>query len=170
MVDIAIALGFILSAPVIIDPGVHETSKGRFDLPVILEASVRKDCKEFHLWISADQGRTWKRYGQMDSEGTLFTVAVPKDGHYWFTVQTFYKGGWAAPPRIDGTEVDMKVYVNTARRTVIRKEIAGRVPQPLPLEGPIEIQMLKRNLEELHATVHQLRKRVAELEDNRGSK
>lgn len=130
MYDIAIAVGFLCATTVVLDHDVTVTRSRRFHVPVEADAEARKRVDSFRLWISEDNGKSWKRYGEMDAGGTRFTVVAPKDGHYWLAFQTAFKGGMLLPAKVDSAAVGIKVYVNAAGRTVIRKLEAVPDRQP----------------------------------------
>ena len=171
MTSIIFAIGLAYYSPVVLEPDVSESWSRAFQLPLAMNDNWRQKCESFRLWVSEDQGKTWKRHHEIAANGMSFPFTAPKDGHYWFALQIVLKDGKLNPPKVDSTSVNQKTYVNTMRRPVMRWHTVARpATPPAATDEPPTVHQLKRDVEELRTVVEQLRKRVAELEKERGPK
>lgn len=107
------------------------------------------------LFVSLDQGKTWKHAKDAKPTDGKFTYTAPKDGLYWFAVQTVLKDGKNEPEEKD-FDASLKLYVNQERKAV-RKPAKS-------------LEDLQREVEELQRTVAQLRRKIKALEDERKTK
>jgi hypothetical protein len=80
------------------------------------------------------------------------TFTAPRDGLYWFAVQTVRKDGRREPVNLDALAPVRKVYVNTERK---------------PVKAQKFYDELQREAEDLRKAVEQLQKRIKELESDR---
>jgi hypothetical protein len=171
--DILIAIGLALAPlPVSLEHGVHETQSRNFDLPVLVDDEYRKMCACIRLWFSEDRGKSWKQYQEISATGTRFSFKAPRDGHYWFILQTVTTNGQAEPPNVHKAIISQKVYVNQAKRLITRQQPEARLPLPLipKIEELTTVRQLRRESEETRTVVNQLRKRMSELENSRNQK
>ncbi|MBI3823907.1 MAG: hypothetical protein HY289_14660 [Planctomycetes bacterium] len=85
---------------------------------------TKGNVKQVKLYVSTDQGQTWKLTSTAMPEEKHFRFSAAQDGFYCFDVQTIDDQGNALPPGVDKLQTNLKVIVDTLAPTV-------RV-QPLP--------------------------------------
>ena len=87
------------------------THRKEFYIPVNVAEGYREKLTKMKLFVSSDQGRTWTLSGGIGPQGTRFTVRVPSDGEYWFTVQAVSIDGRESPADIAKSPPSLKVVV-----------------------------------------------------------
>jgi hypothetical protein len=100
--------------------------KGRnFRIPFNLNPEGRNRIKEVRLLVSQDSGYHWRPVSKTFPDHPTFTFRSPRDGEYWFAVQTLTVDGKVSP-RLDATvEPSLKVVVDTLRPSLL-VDPAGR--------------------------------------------
>jgi hypothetical protein len=90
-----------------------------FRIPFSVEPADRGRIKEVQLWVSTDQGKTWKAATKTTPEQAAFpTFRAPRDGEYWFAVRTLDTKDRLYPTDDDLVEPSMKVVVDTTPPTL----------------------------------------------------
>ena len=126
VVGLGLALAVGLAAPSFAQttagppPAKVVWSKARsFRFPVTLSSKTPGRVRELILYVSDDQGYTWKRSGKTTPETLEFQVRVSHDGEYWFAVQTVDVDGKLYPSgdkmRIEPT---LRVIVDSTKPTI----------------------------------------------------
>ena len=66
------------------------TNKARFRIPFRYDAAEmqRIGAKEIRLYLSVDQGNTWRLSRQSNPQAGRFDFEAPTPGEYWFAVRT----------------------------------------------------------------------------------
>jgi hypothetical protein len=122
----------------------------------------------YHIWLSQDRGKTWKRHATVEPDAGNYVFQSPRDGHYWLRIQSESKSGVLDPPTLDHTIETLKVYINARRLPVIRPQgEPGPSARQAATVPAAELQQLQREVKELRALVETLRKRIADLENDR---
>jgi hypothetical protein len=96
-----------------------------FTIPFSATPGARP-IKEMRLYASEGPGTLWKIEGNALPNDKLFRFTAPRDGMYWFTVQTIDVDNRAFPPRLDQAEVMQKVIVDTRPPSVSLRQLPGR--------------------------------------------
>jgi hypothetical protein len=143
-------------------PGVVCTINVRsFAIPVEILPDQQRDIKNVRLFVSTDQGRTWKQNQDIKPSDRSVKFTAPRDGQYWFALQTKLKSGVTFPPDRTALLPLLKVQVNTEAPEVLKVmpsedlRTEGRLVQiPKPSED------LQREVEELRKTVEQLQLQI----------
>jgi hypothetical protein len=149
-------LGLALTTnPLELPKDVYEIQRRRFAMPICVNRDGRDKIEKFRLFVSEDQGKTWKHEKDYKLSDNLVLFAAPRDGLYWFAVQKVLKDGDSDPAERDDLVPAMKVYVNSKRR-------AFKVQK--------SYEELEREVEELRMTVEQLQKKIKQLESDRKPK
>jgi hypothetical protein len=78
------------------------------------------------LHASEDKGRTWKQVATSGPGGEEFRFSAPRDGWYYFTVQTRDTQGRLFPATLDQAEIGLKVCVDTQMPIVVLDAITPR--------------------------------------------
>jgi hypothetical protein len=146
-------LGLALCAdPVELPKDVEEIQSRQFAMPLNFDPSRQDTIQRVRLFVSEDQGKTWKHEKDYRASDKQVTFTAGRDGHYWFALQIDFKNGKSEPARIEALAPAMKVYVNTERKA---------------LKTQKSYEDLQREVEELRKTVEQLQKKIKELEAER---
>lgn len=65
---------------------IFHTNQRNHAIPVNVPDAVRAEMREFLLYASSDQGRSWQQVGVIPASKTSFAFYAPGDGTYWFQV------------------------------------------------------------------------------------
>jgi hypothetical protein len=68
---------------------------------------------QVRLYVSTDQGRSWKFTSAANPEDQQFRFSTPSDGYFWFAVQTVDSQGKHFPPSLDNLRANLRVIVDT---------------------------------------------------------
>ena len=85
----------------------------RFRLEYDVEAASRGDVSEVQLWITQDEGVSWRLWGKDADRQSPFDVEVESDGTYGFRMVVVATNGLASPKPEPGDAADMSVVVDT---------------------------------------------------------
>lgn len=89
-----------------------------FRIPVTIPEEVRGLVREVRLWVSDDYGARWKEFGQAPPDRPEFPFRAPRDGEYWFAIQTVDVQGKVYPSDERPVEPSLRVVVDTAPPTL----------------------------------------------------
>ncbi|WP_074317092.1 hypothetical protein [Singulisphaera sp. GP187] len=84
-----------------------------FRIPFNVDPAERSRLKEVQLWVSNDDGFTWKPNTSTTPDRPSFTFKATEDNEYWFAVRTLDTEGRLFPSDNDQVEPSMKVIVDT---------------------------------------------------------
>jgi hypothetical protein len=83
----------------------------QFKLPIAIDEKQQAAIAEVDLYMSVDQGKTWKVAARLAGDQRDFPVNVPHNGVYWFKLHVIYKDRPAPKPDIEAWKPDLKVHV-----------------------------------------------------------
>src|SRR5947209_15217480 len=63
-----------------------------FQIPLAINPDTRDQLGQITLFVTSDQGKTWKVAGQITPEQNHFRFKAPGDGLYWFDVRATRRG------------------------------------------------------------------------------
>jgi hypothetical protein len=94
------------------------TRQSIFAMPYHIQRPIDRcqDPAEVHLYVSADQGATWRLWSRVGPAEGQFVFRAPGDGEYWFVVRTMDRAGVLRPEGIQGPE--LRVVVDTTPPTL----------------------------------------------------
>jgi len=92
------------------DDGAYFSSRSTFRIPF---GDVDRRIQEVILYVSADFGKSYQRVTSAAPTDKEFRFQAPRDGWYWFTVQTRDADGRLAPPDLSVAQPQIKVCVDT---------------------------------------------------------
>jgi hypothetical protein len=107
------AWGLLLPSAHSQDPraGVIYFQQRQFKIPVVVGQGPRP--KQFNLFVSADQGRTWQQYASGPPEQGHFGFLTDRDGMFWFAVQQVNADGQMVPPNMLSAQPSLKVIIDS---------------------------------------------------------
>lgn len=76
---------------------VYHTNQRNHAIPVNVPEAERANYREYLLYASADQGRTWQQAGAIPASKNAFAYYAPSDGAFWFQVATVNRAGVQDP-------------------------------------------------------------------------
>jgi hypothetical protein len=105
-----------------------------FQIPVLADVEIRNGLKQINIFLSTDEGKSWKLIKKLSRQQEFFLFTAPGDGAYWFAVQAVDKAGNKDPKNarlltpaqkmvILGTE-QRRVETSERNRTGMEKEAA----------------------------------------------
>ncbi len=100
--------------------GVYYSNRLGFLIP--FQADDRR-IEHVQLYVSEDQGRSWKHTATVAPAARTFHFEASHDGWYWFTVRTVDKAGRSYPLSLEGVPPGLKVCVDTQRPVVSLKPL-----------------------------------------------
>ena len=113
-----LAVSFILRpSPALAQPtvpdDVHYFAKPGFFIPFHADQGAER-VRQIKLFVSEDQGNTWTPSTTAQLKDGGFRYQTPRDGSYWFTIQTIDTDGRSTPANLArGTPPMLKVVVDT---------------------------------------------------------
>ena len=84
------------------------TRQSEFSIPFEMDPADRP-IREVRLYVSDDQGRTWRKYSTAVPEDKGFKFRTERDGMFWFTVQTSDVDGKVKPPVVQGARPQLRI-------------------------------------------------------------
>ncbi|AGA25482.1 hypothetical protein Sinac_1083 [Singulisphaera acidiphila DSM 18658] len=84
-----------------------------FRIPFNVDPAERSRLKEVQLWVSNDDGFTWKPKASTTPDRPSFTFKATEDDEYWFAVRTLDTQDRLFPSDDEPVEPSMKVIVDT---------------------------------------------------------
>lgn len=129
-------------------PEEYEINCSRFAIPIRINSIRRNDIEKIRLFVSEDEGKTWKleKDFKPDDESAFFTA--PHDGRYWFAVQEVLKNGDSRPAKLDGLAPALRVYVNSEGNTSTSHKSCE--------ESEGEVEQLRKKVEHLEKKIKEL--------------
>jgi tetratricopeptide (TPR) repeat protein len=124
----------------------YEIKSSRFAIPIGINGVRREDIEKIRLFVSEDEGKTWKpeKDYKPGDERALFTA--PHDGRYWFAAQIVLKNGDSIPAKLEGPA--LKVYVNSEGNT-------SNTQKPCE-ESEGDVEQLRKKVEHLEKKIKEL--------------
>src|SRR5262245_45384813 len=96
-----------------------------FRVPFVLTDPAER-LREVRLFVSEDEGRTWKRSATVAPEEAGFQFRAERSGMHWFTVQAVDLQGRSNPPTVQGTRPQLRVVIDTQAPQVALRARQGR--------------------------------------------
>jgi hypothetical protein len=108
-----------------------------FRIPVTITEDAREQVREVRLWVSDDLGYSWRDHARTTPQRPEFPFKAPRDGEYWFAVQTLDKQGRVYPSDDRTVEPSLKVVVDTVPPVLVL-EARGRRGSELAVAWEME--------------------------------
>jgi hypothetical protein len=146
----------LLAAVLVLQPAatraeeVHTVVPGPIGIPVQIDKDHRKDIQELRLYVSQDQGRTWKSAGKLKPDQPAFSYNAEQEGEHWFFVQSVMTDGRKYPEGTHSVPPALKVRVQAGAKGETSKAAT--------------VEAWKKELEELRARVKELEERLKKVE------
>jgi hypothetical protein len=96
-------------------PEVSVLDTRDFVLPILVRPGRQDEIRTVRVFVSTDEGTTWKVVGNFKPTDKDAPFAAPRDGSYWFAVQVVYRSGEADPKNLSDLRAAQKVLVKTER-------------------------------------------------------
>ena len=96
--------------------GAQECSyvrKNRFPIPFSIDPADQPRVREVQLYLSDDQGRSWRIYKVAGPREHDFPFQADRDGSYWFIIRTLSTDGRLEPANLDNRGPDLRVVIDT---------------------------------------------------------
>jgi hypothetical protein len=99
-------------------PDVWPINQSTFKIPVHVDLAHRAAIKELRLFVSNDEGKTWKQTATATPDQEAFPFTAPSDGVYWFTVCAIDQQNNQDPADIYRVPPSQKILVDTTKPAV----------------------------------------------------
>jgi beta-lactamase regulating signal transducer with metallopeptidase domain len=103
------------------DDGVYYTNERRFRVPFAIDPARIGQLKEVVLYVSNDEGRSWKMAAREMPEQKSFTFVAPAEGSYSFKVEVIDQEGRPEPPDVTNAPTLLRVVVDTVKPVIEMK-------------------------------------------------
>jgi hypothetical protein len=106
---------------------IHYSNQRAHEIPINVQDSVRSEMREYILYKSADQGRSWQMESRITPEKKGFVFYAPGDGVYWFQVGFVNRAGVQQPDEksIKSGAPNLKMVIDSLK-PIIRSFQANR--------------------------------------------
>jgi hypothetical protein len=92
---------------------VSYVRRSRFPIPFSIDPADVPRVREVQLYLSDDQGRSWRIYRVAGPGERDFPFQADRDGHYWFIIRTLSTDGRLEPASLDHRGPDLRVVIDT---------------------------------------------------------
>ncbi len=82
--------------------------------------------RQVKLYVSEDQGQTWRLYSTAEPPQQEFVFRAQRDGLYWFTTQTLGLDNRLYPPVVEGVRPDLRVCVDSRPPSILLRPLPSR--------------------------------------------
>ena len=106
------ALAGLLSMTAALPPEVMPMKDRAIQIPIVLAAQPTQ-LRELLLFVSSDQGRTWKQEAWATPDKQYFPFTAKDDGIYWFQVCAVFQNGRRDPPDLNQLKPGLIVLIDT---------------------------------------------------------
>jgi hypothetical protein len=106
------------AAPAQTADGVYYTNTQLLSIPFTLDQGDRR-IQQLQLHVSDDLGRTYQNVGNAGPGDKAFTFPAPRDGWYWFILQTKDHEGRLIPANLSTAQPGLKVCVDTRKPDLV---------------------------------------------------
>ena len=84
-------------------------------IPISIDPTRRSEIKEMHLFVSADEGKSWDQRAVASPDQDAFSFFAPKDGMYWFSVVVVNQQNQKEPNDLYGVPPSQKIVIDTQK-------------------------------------------------------
>jgi hypothetical protein len=88
-------------------------NKNVIQLPIQIDAASRARIQEIHLYIKDSLTAPWSLSTKVRATESAFTIQLPRDGEYWFTMVTVDKQGRSTPSDLTREPAGLNVVIDT---------------------------------------------------------
>jgi hypothetical protein len=142
---------------------LHTIQEQAFQIPFQLDPGRGSEVAQVFLFVSHNKGKTWKKVATATPQEKGFRFQAPKDGTYWFTVQTRDKKGRLDPADLSNVTPSLKVVVQTGKKQPgpPTDAIPSDYPPGTPSTGELanEVRVLRASVKELEKLVEMLQEK-----------
>jgi hypothetical protein len=109
------------SGTIELESDVVELKTRSFAFPVNIAPGQKESVVKPRLYVSQDRGKNWILDGEYPASKETIPFVAPQDGLFWFALQTVAKDGSSDPASGKELKAALKVYVNSAGKSVSKK-------------------------------------------------
>lgn len=109
---------FFGTVPALAQDDAEHLAEREWKIPITLTEPIRKEAQSLMLYVSADQGKTWRKQATAKPTDEFFEYNAPADGTYWFSVSFVNKAGQSVPPRDADLQPQLRIVVDTKKPEV----------------------------------------------------
>src|SRR5690242_12931897 len=109
-----ILTGLLLAAGAL-PADVAPMNSSKFQIPINLDKDRRTEVRDLILYVSTDQGKTWKQQASAQPTEPAFSYWAQTDGEYWFKVCVLNQQNKQEPEDVYQAPVNLKVLVDTQK-------------------------------------------------------
>jgi hypothetical protein len=93
-------------------------SERDWQIPITLSEPIRREATLLTLYVSTDQGKSWRKESTAKPTDEFFKYVAPGDGNYWFSVSFVNRSGQTVPARDSDLQPQLRIVVDTRRPDV----------------------------------------------------
>ncbi len=98
------------------DEDVDVMDDRSFYIPIFPNPKAQDKIDKIRVFVSHDRGKSWSHHKDWNPGDTGVSFTAPRDGLYWFAVQSVFKDKTKDPPDEMDLVPGVKVFVNSERR------------------------------------------------------
>src|SRR5262245_8555614 len=106
-------------------------------IQIPIELNRPQVVRELLLFVSTDQGRTWRQEGYATPDKKFFPFFAREDGVYWFQMQIIHQNGTKEPADLNQMKPALAVLVDT-QPPVLRVTSADKVGDEIAITWQLQ--------------------------------
>lgn len=119
-------------------------SERDWQIPITLTEPIRKEAQSLTLYVSQDQGKSWKKEATAKPSDEFFKYLAPQDGTYWFSVSYVNRAGQTVPAKETDLQPQLKIIVDT-KRPVVKVQAQERMNDQVTVSWDVQDEYLDLN-------------------------
>ncbi len=133
-----LALAGLLSMMAALPPEIMPINDRQIKIPIVLAAQPTQ-VRELLLFVSSDQGRTWKQEAWATPDKEAFPFTAKDDGVYWFQVCTVFNNGRRDPADMNQLKPGLIVLIDT-QPPVLKLAAADKIGDDVSIVWEVQEQ------------------------------
>src|SRR5262249_50997863 len=97
---------------------VWYTNQKHLKVPIDIRPARRQEISQLLLYVSDDQGRTWRQQASVAADKDAFLFYAPGDGQYWLRVAALDLKGVQEPADVSRGPPDQKILIDSTRPVI----------------------------------------------------
>ncbi|MBL8822961.1 MAG: hypothetical protein JNJ77_10270 [Planctomycetia bacterium] len=136
--------GLFVTSNVFAQDDIEHLSERDWQIPITLTEPIRKEAQSLTLFVSQDQGKTWKKEATAKPSDEFFKYLAPQDGTYWFSVSYVNRTGQTVPAKETDLQPQLKIIVDT-KRPVVKVQAQERMNDQITVSWDVQDEHLDLN-------------------------